>query len=324
MKYGTYDSPVLGGPVLTGTPAQIAALNAARLSILRRQTYEARDRGGSLSGRANLSYQLTDSVMGYASFARGFKSGGINMSGLPLTNQNLPALSTAVVKPERNTTYEVGIKTGFLDNRVLFNLTGFYTKVEDFQATVVDSSQTVALRGYLSNIPEVVVKGIEADAIVRPVDGLTLRGSLAYSHGAYTDYPAGPCPLELQTAATTACDLTGRPLVGLPKWVETVSADYVTPLGATRSVVAHIDSGWRSSYYGDPSLSRYTLIKGYNLTNASIGYRSNRGWEVSVFARNLFDADYIQNLTIQAGNSGLILGTPSDPRTVGVTLRFWQ
>jgi iron complex outermembrane receptor protein len=323
-KYGTYDSPVFGGPALTGTPAQIAALNAARLSILRRQTYEARDRGGSLSGRANLSYQLTDSVMGYASFARGFKSGGINMSGLPLTNQNLPALSTAVVKPERNTTYELGIKTGFFDNRVLFNLTGFYTKVEDFQATVVDSSQTVALRGYLSNIPEVVVKGIEADTIVRPVDGLTLRGSLAYSHGAYTDYPAGPCPLELQTAATTACDLTGRPLVGLPKWVETVSADYVTPLGATGSVVAHIDSGWRSSYYGDPSLSRYTLIKGYNLTNASIGYRSNQGWEVSVFARNLFDADYIQNLTIQAGNSGLILGTPSDPRTVGVTLRFWQ
>ncbi|VWX54319.1 TonB-dependent receptor [Novosphingobium sp. 9U] len=323
-KYGNYDSPVFGGPALNGTAAQIAALNAARLSILRRQTYEARDRDGSLSGRANLSYQVTDSVMGYASFARGFKSGGINMSGLPLTNQNLPALATAVVKPERNTTYEVGVKTSFLDNRVLFNLTGFYTKVEDFQATVVDSSQTVALRGYLSNIPEVVVKGIEADAMVRPVKGLTVRGSLAYSHGEYTDYPAGPCPLEVQTAATTACNLTGRPLVGLPKWVETVSADYVTPLSETGSVVAHVDSGWRSSYYGDPSLSRYTLIKGYNLTNASIGYRSNQGWEVSVFARNLFDKDYIQNLTIQAGNSGLILGTPSDPRTVGVTFRFWQ
>jgi iron complex outermembrane receptor protein len=71
-------------------------------------------------------------------------------------------------------------------------------------------------------------------------------------------------------------------------------------------------------------LSRFTLIKGYNLTNASIGYRLNAGFEVSVFARNLFNKDYIQNVTIQAGNSGLILGTPSDPRTVGVTLRAWQ
>ena len=46
------------------------------------------------------------------------------------------------------------------------------------------------------------------------------------------------------------------------------------------------------------------LIDGYNLTNASVGYRWDSGLEVAVFARNLLDADYIQNVTIQAGNSG--------------------
>jgi iron complex outermembrane receptor protein len=186
--------------------------------------------------------------MGYASFARGYKSGGINMSGLPLDTANNPVLSTAVVKPERNTTYEVGVKTQLLDNRVIFNLTGYYTKVHNFQATIVDSSQTVALRGYLSNIPEVTVKGVEADAIVRPVEGLAVRGTLAYAHGEYTDYPAGPCPLEVQTAATTACNLTGKPLVGLPRWVETLSADYAAPIIRGGSVVFHADTNWRSSY----------------------------------------------------------------------------
>jgi iron complex outermembrane receptor protein len=323
-KFGSYDSPTFGGPELTGTAAQIAALTNARLSILRRQTYQASDKDGSLSGRANLSYRLKDGIMAYASYARGLKSGGINMSGLPLTSANLPALATAVVKPERNSTYEAGIKTQFLDNRVGFNLAGYYTQVRNFQATIVDSSQTVALRGYLSNIPEVVVKGIEADAIVRPIDGLTVRGSLAYAHGEYAEYPAGPCPLEVQTAATTACNLTGKRLVGLPRWVETISVDYTAPMTRSGSIVFHADTAWRSSYFGDPSLSKYTLIEGYNLTNASIGYRSDRGWEVSVFARNLLDANYIQNLTIQAGNSGLILGTPSDPRTFGVTFRAWQ
>jgi iron complex outermembrane receptor protein len=34
----------------------------------------------------------------------------------------------------------------------------------------------------------------------------------------------------------------------------------------------------------------------------------------------VFDRNYMQNLTIQAGNSGLIVGTPDDPREVGVTL----
>ncbi len=43
-----------------------------------------------------------------------------------------------------------------------------------------------------------------------------------------------------------------------------------------------------------------------------------------MFARNLFDSGYIQILTIQAGNSGLILGNPSDPRTFGLTFRARQ
>ena len=55
-----------------------------------------------------------------------------------------------------------------------------------------------------------------------------------------------------------------------------------------------------------------------------IGFRAAGGWEVSVFARNLFNENYLQNVTVQAGNSGLILGTPSDPRMFGVMLRARQ
>ncbi|QJU59483.1 TonB-dependent receptor [Sphingomonas sp. AP4-R1] len=318
-KTGSYDTFVFGGLPTTNT-----TLVNAKLSILRPQTYAAKDNDGSLSGRANLSYQLTDGIMGYASFARGFKSGGINMSGLALTSTNQPALSTAVVRPEKNTTWEAGVKTRLFDRRLILNADAYYTRVTDFQATIVDSSQTVALRGYLSNIPKVVVKGVEVDATALVTRTLSLRGALEYAHGRYADYPAGPCPLEFQTAATTACNLTGRRLSGLPTWAATIGGDWtpaVSAAGRSGALVLHADSAWRSGYYGDPSLSRYTFIRGYNVTNASLGYRDDKGWEVAVFARNLFNTNYIQNLTIQAGNSGLILGTPSDPRTYGVTLR---
>ena len=318
-KHGTYDTFVFGGLATTNT-----ALVNAKLSILRPQSYAASDKDGSLSGRANVAYQLTDGILGYASFARGFKSGGINMSGLPLNAQNQPTLSTAVVRPERNTTYEAGLKTRLFDRRLILNLAGFYTEVRDFQATIVDSTQTVALRGYLSNIPKVTVKGVEADATALVTRNLSLRGSLAYAHGEYSRYPAGPCPLELQSAATTACNLSGQRLSGLPRLAATVGGDYALPVGGSGSIVLHSDTAFRSGYYGDPSLSRFTYIKGYSITNATIGYRSDHGWEVAVFARNLFDKNYIQNVTIQAGNSGLILGTPSDPRVIGVTLRARQ
>ncbi len=46
-----------------------------------------------------------------------------------------------------------------------------------------------------------------------------------------------------------------------------------------------------------------------------------KGWQIDVFARNLLDKDYITALTVQSGNSGLILGQPSDPRLVGLRIQ---
>ncbi|MBC7521559.1 MAG: TonB-dependent receptor [Sandarakinorhabdus sp.] len=315
-KVGDYATFVFGG-----LPTDIPALANAKLSILRPQTYGARSDDGSLSGRANVAYRIADGIFAYASHARGFKSGGINMSGLPLDAQNQPALATAVVRPERNTSWEAGLKAELLGQRLRLNLAGYATQVRDFQATLVDSTQTVALRGYLSNIPRVTVKGFEADAIAAPLAGLQLRASVAYADGRYAEYPRGPCPLERQGTATTACDLTGGRLSGLPRWSTTLGGDYTLPVGRGEAFI-HADSSWRSWYYGDPTLSRFTLIDGYNVTNASIGYRSARGWRITVFARNLFNSNYIQNLTTQAGNSGLILGSPSDPRIIGATVGF--
>jgi iron complex outermembrane receptor protein len=77
----------------------------------------------------------------------------------------------------------------------------------------------------------------------------------------------------------------------------------------------------RTEVYGEPSDSKYTVIKEYTLVNASIGFRASARWEFSVWARNLCDRNYMQNLTVQAGNSGLIVGTPSDPRIVGIAVR---
>lgn len=315
-KQGLYQTEVFGGvPTTPGTP-----LANAKLSIFRPQNYRAKDDGGSLSGRANISYAITDDFFVYASYSQGFKSGGLNMSGLPLDATNNPALATAVIEDETNTTYEVGLKSTLLNGRATLNLAGFWTTVEDFQANIVSSLETAALRSYPSNVPEVQVRGVEADATVLLFDGFTVRASVAYAYGENTDYPNGPCPLEVQTAATVACNLTGVPLSGLSEWSGTLGFDYELPLG-DGAIRIHSDTSARSDYNSDTSGSQYTEIEGYSVTNASVRYRFDEGFEVSVFARNLFDADYITALTIQTGNSGLILGQPSDPRLVGVTLR---
>lgn len=319
-KTGTYDTYVFGGLATTNT-----ALSNAKLSILRGQSYAAKVDDGALTGRANIAWQATDAILAYASYARGEKSGGINMSGLPLNDQNLPALGTAVVRPEKNIAYEVGLKTRLFDDRLIFNVDGFYTRVTDFQSNVSDTRAAAALRTYLANIPLVTVKGFEADVDIAVGRSLSVRGSVAYADGQYRRYPAGPCPIERIGNTAAACDLSGVGLPGLPKWSSTISGDYSRSLAPLNgSAFMHVDVNYRGGQFGDPTGSRYTTIDAYSLVNGSIGYRSDQGWELAAFARNLLNRDYIQNVTIQAGNSGLILATPSDPRVIGLTFRARQ
>lgn len=310
----------------SGGVAPTAALQTDQQGILRAQTYSAHDSNGSASGRVNIAYDLIDGVMAYASFAKSQKSGGINMSGLPVNSSNQTVLTTAVVRPEKNTTWEAGFKTAFFDRALTFNVNGYYIEVKDFQANIVDNSATVALRSYLANIPKVRVKGIEVDAAAHIGSRFTLRAAGSLSDGVYKSYAQGPCPIERTGSATAVCDLTGKGLPGLPKWSGSAGGEYVAPLtvkGTEGSVFLRGDVFARTKIFGEATDSAYTVIPGYAIVNASIGYRTPN-WEVAVFARNLFNKDYLQNVTVQAGNSGLIVGTPSDPRMFGATLRVRQ
>ncbi|MES2605245.1 MAG: TonB-dependent receptor [Pseudomonadota bacterium] len=320
-KTGNYETQVFGGADLTGLPTATATeLNRAKLSIFRPQNYTAENSDGSWSGRANVAYEFTDALFGYMSYAHGYKSGGLNMAGLPLDAANRPTLATAVIRDETNSTVEVGLKSTLFDSKATLNLAAYRTEVEDYQANVVSSLETAAIRSYPSNIPAVRVQGVEADFTALLFEGFLLRASAAYADGENTDYPLGPCPLEVQTAATVACNLTGTKLAGLSELSGTLGFDYSFAIG-NGTLVLHADSSFRSDYNSDTSASQYTKIAGYGVTNAKVGYQTDSGWSFDVFARNLFDANYITALTIQTGNSGLILGQPSDPRMWGVTVR---
>jgi iron complex outermembrane receptor protein len=313
-KDGTYSAPVFAG----GTPAN-AAQTSNKLSILRPQAYVATLYNGDLSGRIVGAYDITDRVMAYASWARTGKSGGINMSGLPLNASNLPALNTAVIKPEKNETFEIGLKSQLLNNRLRLNLDYFDTTIHDFQTNVVDTGPG-ALRGYLANIPLVRDRGVEVDSDLVLGDHLSAHASASWIDGLFVSYAAGPCPLERIGASTTVCNQSGRPLSGLPEWAWNLGGEYKqrTPAG---EAYVHAEAVYRGNMYGDPTDSQYTLLQGYTLVNLSLGLRATRTWEAFLWARNLTGTNYMQNVTVQAGNSGLVIGTPGDPRTYGVTVK---
>ena len=317
-KDGRYDATVTGGLATTD-----ATLLNRRLGIARPQSYAAKTDDGDLSGQVAVSYDLTPDVLAYGSYSRGFKSGGINMAGIPTTASGAPALTSAVVRPEAVTAWEAGLKTQLFQRRLTANLALFLTEIDDFQANVVDSGPG-ALRGYLANIEKVEVRGAEADVVLRPVNGLSAYLTVAFTDGTYRSFVNGPCPLERIGTATAACDLSGVRLPGVSRYAGSAGFEYARPVsaaGLAGEAYLGVDASYRSAYSSDASASRYARIDGYGIVNLRTGLRAARGWEAFLFVKNLLDEDYLQFVSVQTGNSGLVIGNPGDPRTIGATLR---
>ncbi|WP_375396296.1 TonB-dependent receptor [uncultured Sphingomonas sp.] len=326
-KSGSYVSVVTTG-------AGSTTLNSDQLGVLAPQSYAPEFSAWNLSGDATLSYDFTTDVHAYATYARSFKSGGINLSGLPLNATNTGVdLTTQTVKPEKVNHFELGLKTQFLDRRVTLNLAAFWTEIKDYQATV-NNGQITVIRGYLANAGKVRVRGVEFDSSFRPSARLSLYASGAYTDAKYVRFTNAPCPPELSggnpalNGATPAaagvpglspltCDISGQILPGISKLAFSYGAEYNVPVGGGQAYVGY-DGSYRSRYSSNPSRSRYTDIDGYSLSNFRAGFRRDQ-WNLYGWVRNAFDQHYFELLSTQSGSTGLIVGQPGDPRTWGGT-----
>jgi len=331
-KNGSYVSVVT-----TGTGG--TTLNADQRGVLAPQTYTPRFDKWNVSGDITAAYTVTRDIHAYATYARSYKSGGINLSGLPLDGANNPILSAATVKPEKVNHFELGLKTQFLDRRATVNIAGFWTEIDDYQATVTNG-QLGVLRGYLANAGKVRTRGLEVDTAFRPTSRLNVYANGAFTDARYVRFVDAPCPPELSGGTTVAagqtpaapgvsglspasCDVSGQWLPGVSKWAFSYGAEYDVPVQIGRiegQVYVGYDGSYRSKFSSNPSRSVYTDIQGYALSNFRLGFKARDDFNVFGWVRNAFDQNYYEVLATQSGSTGLVVGQPGDPRTYGVTL----
>ncbi len=339
-KKGSYSSIVTDGSGRLVTFAANDPVTVAQRGVLAPQAFDARYDAWNLSYSLVATFQATSDVLLYASYAHSFKSGGINLNGVPADASGAPILAAATVRPERIAAYEAGIKTQWIDRTLTLNLTGFWTDVSNYQA-VVSNGQLGVLRGYLANADRVRSRGVEWEARWQPS-----RRFQAYATGAWTDatyvrFKDAPCPPGLSggTAAgagqtpsapgtpgglsPAACDVSGQWLPGISPVAGSWGAEYAHPVtlfGHQGSLYLGYDGSGRSRYSANASRSAATDIAGYTLHNLRAGYRSEGGVDVYVWVRNATNVHYLDSLSVASGNTGLIVGTPGDPRTYGLTL----
>jgi iron complex outermembrane receptor protein len=313
----SFDQQVYGG-LQTNDPALIAL----KLSVLAPQAYATDTHDTNTSGQISVAYKLSEQVNTYATYATGFKSVGLNLNGLPTDAAGNPVLSAATVRPEHVKNYEAGIKTTPFRGGTA-NLAVFDTEIDDFQAQVTNGDVGV-IRGYLANAEKVRVRGAEFDGSAAFSRRFSLYGSAAYTDAKYVTFTDAPPPIE-ETGGPAFVDISGTVLPGISKWAFSVGSEASHPgslFNSRGEYFAAIDASYRSSFSSSATYSKYMVVPAYSLFNARVGFRMASGWTLSVWGRNLFDKNYFDLLTAVAGNTGLLVGQPGDPRAFGMTLRL--
>ena len=348
-KDGFYNSVVVGTAsdgtrqVISNDPTSPSyndPWTAAQRGVQASQFFEVPYSAWNVSYDLNLAYEISSDVNAYATYAKSFKTGGVNLNGVPSQANGLPQLDVAIIKPEKVNHFEVGLKTQFWDRKATLNVSGFWTEIKDFQASVISNvSGSNVLRGYLANADKVRSRGVEADFSVRPSDRFNAYVSGAFTDAKFVKFTNAPCPPELAGGGTGTpvgpaatpgvnspanCDVSGSILPGVSKWAFSWGGEFNVPteiLGRDGEAYAGYDGNYRSKFSSNASRSIYTDVEGYSIHNFRLGFRTDT-FDIFGWVRNAFDENYFESLAVTPGNTGLISAQLGDPRTFGGTIKL--
>ena len=296
---GSLIQPCIGPPGTPGNPPNCVISSLNGLS----STFD----GSHTDYRAALSYRVTDEIMPYLQYSTGYKGGGVN----PRPFFDYQAVT---FQPETLDTFELGLKSQFLNNSLRVNAALFTSKYKDIQLTLNDCTALVP-PGDLgvpclapANAGNADVKGAELEVNWQPVRGMQLDGSYSYLDFSYSS-------LNYDTAATgvTLSDVT--PYTPKHKW--SVGAQYEIPLGGAGTLTPRVDAHGQDKMYTDAPNTDLGTIDSYTLVNARLTWLTEKkDWSVDLECRNVSDKLYYTTKTNQVpALGGSAYGSPGLPRT---------
>jgi iron complex outermembrane receptor protein len=240
----------------------------------------------ALSPKVALDYAITSDTNTYASVTKGYRSGGFNAYA------NDPAYTS--YDEENLWSYEVGVKTHALNNRLTVNAAVFYMNISDMQVNEAIS----ATETYITNAAEASGYGGEIEVVGTPMDGVTINAGIGYAN------------LEFDQHRDLTGDYSGNKISYSPEYTYNLGAQYRSPAGFyLRCDLIGVGKTYLDSS-NDASRDAYEIV------NAKIGWE----WEtfdIYLYGKNLFDEEY--NSYDYAGGYYTVY---SDPRELGATVVY--
>jgi iron complex outermembrane receptor protein len=243
--------------------------------------------GNALLPRFVIEYKFTPNLMVYSSIARGYRPPGASFQ--PLT------ADTAIFDAERSWNYEVGLKSSWLDNRLVMNLAVFHNPVDNFQFPSIRQGQVVIDNADIS------ITGAELELRATPVTGLDIIAGLGIVDSKF----------KSGNDAFTGQSLEGNRTSFSPDFTYNLAVQYRSSGGLLGRVEL---AGFGTTYFDELNTLKQDP---FALVNVRIGYEFDN-YGIYAFANNIFNNDYVT----QAFNTTTgLAGTYGDPATFGIQFR---
>jgi len=244
----------------------------------------------NLTPRLGADWQFNENAMLYGFWAQGVRSGGFNFR-----NARPDVIPPGPTKEETQNSFEVGIKSDLLDNRLRANVALFLNKIDDMQRELnMGDPVVVVLQGTI-NAGDVTIKGVEFDFVALLAENFSIDASLGIQSGKY----------DSVNPDWAGNDPTGTPFLGpdLPRlapWNYSIGATYDIFIGNAGLITLRANYAFRDSHpYND---SNTEVFDSQRRASASINYTSpDDHWRVSLWGKNLKDEANWGNLTSIAG-----------------------
>jgi iron complex outermembrane receptor protein len=262
----------------------------------------------AVSGKGGFQYEFSSSAQAYATYTRGFKGAGFNIS--PNTNY----ATQQPVRTEHANAYEVGYKAEYWHRALTLQADVFLEKYADLQVqTSIQDPVTGVLVATQTNAGNATSKGFEVNATLHSHWGLSLNTNATLAKTRF-DLNGVGCPLQFQSAAVT---VTGAPpsnqcylqqgqallnvrdgqLPSSPQWRAGFAPRYEHSLGSSLVGFGQFNVNYQSSEVFDPSQDPLLKQNGYTLVDFSLGLASSAGnYNVTFFVKNLFNEFYYTNM----------------------------
>lgn len=250
----------------------------------------------AISPKFTASYNVSEKNMLFTTFSRGYRPGGLTQLS---SDPSVPPLYT--YKPEYSNNFEAGIKNTFLNNKLLLNITAFYSTVTDAQVPTLILPDAITIT---KNTGKLKSKGIELEASTA-VSNFQLNYSFGYTDAEYTTLKVAQYGTEV--------DLKGKKQIFTPDVTSMAAGQYNLLLSKKSNLQLLFRGEWR--YLGKQyfDLANNLGQSPYSLLNARIELRATKT-SLTIWGRNLADKKYI--------SYGYDFGAVrlGDPRTYGATV----